>query len=256
MTITQAVISGIVQGVTEFFPISSSGHLVLLHNVFGFKQEMLTFDVFLHFGTILSVLAYFRKDIAQIFSKDMKLLKFIIIASVPTVVIGMIFKDAAESFFSMPLIVGSLLIMTGIFLLLASISAIYWKIVRRSRPLGAKNSIAIGIAQGISVLPGVSRSGVTIGTALMAGLNEAEALKFSFLLSIPAVLGANVLKVRQIYGSLISGDTVAFLAGAIAAAVTGFLVIKALYGIVRKNLFFLFGIYCISVGAAVIVLSK
>ena len=240
MTIIQAVISGIVQGITEFFPISSSGHLVILHNLFGLKRDLLAFDVFLHFGTILSVVLFFRRDISRMLQKDMRLLKFIVIASIPTILIGMIFKDIAESFFSMPLVVGSSLIITGLFLLFASIFAIYWKIVRRPRPLGVKNSIAIGIAQGISVLPGISRSGATIGTALIAGLDEAEALKFSFLLSIPAVLGANMLKVRQIYGNLVSGDTAAFLAGAIAAAVTGFLVIKALFGILRKNLFFLF----------------
>ena len=256
MTIIQAVISGIVQGITEFFPISSSGHLVILHNLFGLKRDLLAFDVFLHFGTILSVVLFFRRDISRMLQKDMRLLKFIVIASIPTILIGMIFKDIAESFFSMPLVVGSSLIITGLFLLFASIFAIYWKIVRRPRPLGVKNSIAIGIAQGISVLPGISRSGATIGTALIAGLDEAEALKFSFLLSIPAVLGANMLKVRQIYGNLVSGDTAAFLAGAIAAAVTGFLVIKALFGILRKNLFFLFGIYCISIGAAVVILSK
>ncbi len=256
MNIIQAVISGIVQGVTEFLPISSSGHLALLHSLFGFKEQALAFDVFLHFGTTLSVIAFFRADIFQMFKRDVKLLKFIVIASIPTFIIGMIVENIAERFFSMPLVVGSSLIITGIFLLFASIWAIYWKIVRRSRPLGVKNSLAIGIAQGISVFPGISRSGATIGMGLIAGLNENEALKFSFLLSIPAILGANVLKVRQIYGNLISGDTVAFLAGAIAAAVTGFLVIKALYGIVRKNLFFLFGIYCISVGAAVIALSR
>lgn len=256
MTIIQAVISGLVQGITEFFPISSSGHLVLLHNVFGFQREMLAFDVFLHFGTILSVVIFFRRDISEMFQKDMRLLKFIVIASIPTFIIGLIFKDVAESFFSMPLVVGSSLVITGLFLLFASIWAIYWKIVRRSRPLGVKNSIVIGIAQGISVLPGISRSGATIGTALIAGLDEIEALKFSFLLSIPAVLGANILKVRQIYGNLVSGDTAAFLAGAVAAAVMGFLVIKALFSILRKNLFFLFGIYCILIGAAVVVLSR
>jgi len=256
MTIIQAVISGIVQGITEFFPISSSGHLVLLHSIFGFKREMLAFDLFLHFGTILSVVIFFRKDISEMFKKDKRLLKFIVIASIPTFIVGMIFKDIAEKFFSMPLAVGSLLIITGLFLLLASISAIYWKIVKRPKPLGLKNSLAIGIAQGIGVLPGISRSGATIGTALIAGLDEAEALKFSFLLSIPAVLGANILKVRQIYGNLISSDTVVFLAGAIVAAITGFLVIKALFGILRKNLFFLFGIYCILIGAAVVILHR
>ncbi|MFA5085829.1 MAG: undecaprenyl-diphosphate phosphatase [Candidatus Omnitrophota bacterium] len=256
MTIIQAVISGFVQGVTEFFPISSSGHLVILHNLFGFRQDMLAFDVFLHFGTILSIVIFFRKDIYGMFRKDMRLLKFIAIASVPTFIIGMIFKDIVEGFFSTPLAVGIFLIITGIFLLFSSSFAIYWKIVKRRKPLGVKNSIAIGIAQGISVLPGISRSGATIGTSLIAGLDEAEALKFSFLLSIPAVLGANILKVRQIYGNLISGDTVVFLAGAIAAAITGFLAIKVLFGVLRKNLFFLFGIYCILIGAAAVMLCR
>ena len=256
MTIIQAVISGLVQGVTEFFPVSSSGHLVLLHNIFGFKRPMLAFDLFLHLGTILSVVIFFRRDISQMLRKGTRLLKFIVIASIPTFIIGLIFKDVAENFFSMPSVVGFSLIMTGIFLLFASIRAIHWKIIRRQRPLGVKNSIAIGIAQGISVLPGISRSGATIGTALITGLDETEALKFSFLLSIPAVLGANILKVRHIYGNLVSGDTAAFLVGAIVAAVTGFLVIKALFGILRKNLFFLFGIYCILIGAAAVILSK
>jgi undecaprenyl-diphosphatase len=256
MTTIQAVISGIVQGVTEFFPISSSGHLALLHNLLGLKREMLAFDVFLHFGTILSVVIFFRSDISRMFRKDTRLLKFIVIASIPTFIMGLIFKDIAESFLSMPLVVGSSLIATGIFLLCASIFAIYWKMVKRSKPLGVKNSIAIGVAQGISVLPGISRSGATIGTALIAGLDEAEALKFSFLLAIPAILGANILKIRQIYGNLVSGDTLAFVAGAIAAALTGFLVIKALFGILKKNLFFLFGVYCVLVGAAVVILSR
>jgi Uncharacterized bacitracin resistance protein len=256
MTIIQAVVSGVVQGITEFFPISSSGHLVLLHNIMGFKEEMLAFDLFLHFGTIISVVAFFWKDIFQMFQKDTRLLKFIIIASIPTFIIGMVFKDIVERLFSMPSAVGYSLIVTGIFLLVASTCGIYWKIVRRSRPLGVVNSIIIGIAQGIAIVPGVSRSGATIGTALIAGLNESEALKFSFLLSIPAVLGANILKVRHIYGNLISGDTAVFLVGSIAAAVTGFLVIKVLFSILRKNIFFLFGIYCILIGAAVIILYR
>lgn len=256
MTMIQAVISGIVQGITEFFPISSSGHLVLLHSVFSIKQSMLTFDVFLHFGTILSVLIFFRKDIVNMLQKDKALLKFIIIGSIPTFMIGMLFKDVVENYFSTPRIVGLFLVITGLFLLLASLSAIYWKIARRNRPPGYSNSIIIGIAQGISILPGISRSGSTIGAALMAGLSESDAVKFSFLLSVPAVLGANILKARQICGNLVSTDTVAFIAGGIAAAITGFFAIKVLLIILKRNIFFLFGIYCMLVGAAAMILSK
>ncbi|MDP2928776.1 MAG: undecaprenyl-diphosphate phosphatase [Candidatus Omnitrophota bacterium] len=256
MTMIQAIISGIVQGVTEFFPMSSSGHLVLLHSVFGFRQSMLTFDVFLHFGTILSVLIFFRKEIVNMLRKDKALLKFIIVGSIPTFIIGLLFKDVVENYFSMPRTVGLFLVITGIFLLLASLSAIYRKIIRRNRPLGYLNSIIIGFAQGISILPGISRSGSTIGAALMAGLGESDAVKFSFLLSVPAVLGANILKARQICGNLVSTDTVAFIAGGIAAMVTGFFAIKVLLVILNKNLFFLFGIYCMLMGAAVMILSK
>ena len=244
MTISQAIISGVVQGVTEFFPISSSGHLVLLHRIFGIKQSMLAFDIFLHFGTILSVLIFFRKDIVNMLQKDKALLKFIIVGSIPTFAIGLLFKDVVENYFSMPRIVGLFLAATGLFLLFASLWAMYWKIVRKNRPLGYSSSIIIGFAQAISILPGISRSGSTIGTALMMGLSESNAVRFSFLLSIPAVLGANILKARQICGNLVSIDTIAFMAGGITAMITGFFAIKALLIILNKNLFFLFGIYC------------
>lgn len=256
MAISQAIISGIVQGITEFFPISSSGHLAILHALFSFKQPMLAFDVFLHFGTLISIVVFFRKDIVNMLQKDRALLKFIIIGSIPTFIIGILFKDIVESFFTMPWLIGFFLVLTGIFLLFASFSAMYWKIVRRTRPLGMANSIIIGIAQGISVIPGISRSGTTIGTGLIAGLNEEVALKFSFLMALPAVLGANLLKARQICGNLISIEAVPFIAGAVAAMLTGFFAIKVLFGILRKNLFFLFGIYCILMGSAVIILGK
>lgn len=256
MTITQAIISGAIQGITEFFPVSSSGHLVILHTIFGIKEPMLAFDIFLHLGTVLSVLIFFHKDIIHILQRDRRLLKLLIIASIPTFLIGVLLKDKAETLFAMPIIVGYSLFATGIFLLLASLAAIYNKIARRSKPLGTIGSAIIGAAQGISVLPGISRSGATIGTALILGLNEAEALKFSFLLSIPAILGANMLKARQICGNLISVDTLVFMAGGVVAAATGIIAIKFMFGILRKNLFFLFGIYCMLIGAAVVVLSK
>lgn len=256
MSIAQAIISGIVQGITEFFPISSSGHLAILHKIFGLKESMFAFDIFLHFGTLTSVIIFFWKDILNILKKDRAMLKFIVIGSIPAFVIAILFKDVVESFFAMPWFVGLFLILTGLFLLLASFIALYWKMVHRSKPITTANSIIIGIAQGISILPGVSRSGSTIGTALIAGINEGAALKFSFLLSLPAVLGANLLKAREIYGNLVSIDTMPFIAGGIAAAITGFFAIKALFGILKNNLFFLFGIYCILAGASVIILVK
>lgn len=217
---------------------------------------MLAFDIFLHFGTLISIAIFFRKDILDMLTKDRIMLKFIIIGCIPTFLIGILFKDIAESFFTNPRFVGIFLIMTGFFLFLASFFSMYWKMARRTKPLNTVNSVIIGIAQGIAIVPGISRSGATIGTALIAGLNEDTALKFSFLLALPAVFGANLLKVRQIYGNLISIDTIPYLAGGIAAMITGLIAIKAMFGILRKNLFFLFGIYCIFTGFSVIILVK
>jgi len=256
MTISEAVISGIVQGVTEFFPISSSGHLVILHSFFGIKKDLLAFDIFLHFGTLVSIIIFFHKDIINMLVKDRPMLKFIIIGSVPTFLIGILFKDAVKPLFTNLWSVGVSLIVTGIFLFIASFFAMYWKTARKEKPLGVINSIIVGTAQGIAVIPGISRSGATIGASLIAGICGQTALKFSFLLALPAVLGANLLKAREIYGSLVAIDMVPFLAGAVAAAITGLVAIKAMFGILRKNLFFLFGIYCVFIGFSVLIFCK
>lgn len=256
MSVIQAVILGIVQGVTEFFPISSSGHLVLMQSVFGLKGEMLAFDVFLHFGTIVSVLVFFRKDIAAIFRGDISILKFIILGSIPTFIIAILLKKRVEGFFENPVVVGYCLIATGLFLLVSSGCAFYNKKMKREKSLGLSNSIAIGIAQGIAVIPGISRSGATIGTSLISGLGEGAAVKFSFLLSIPAVLGANILKAKDICGNLITVGSLPFIAGALSALIAGILTIRVLVEILKKNLFFLFGIYCVLIGAAAILFMR
>jgi len=256
MSLVQAVILGVVQGITEFFPISSSGHLVIMQNIFGFRKDMLVFDIFLHFGTLISIVIFFRKDIMDMMRKGSQVLKFIVIGCVPTFLIGILLKGIAEPLFTDARLVGSCLIITGIFLFIASFFAAYWKKIRKDRPVGILNSLVIGIAQGIAVIPGISRSGATIGAGLIAGLNEEAALKFSFLLALPAVLGANLLKARQICGNLVSIDALPFAIGGIAAMVTGLAAIKALFGILKRNMLFLFGIYCIFVGAAVIALVR
>jgi undecaprenyl-diphosphatase len=145
---------------------------------------------------------------------------------------------------------------TGVFLLFASLEAFRRKKANNNRPPDMISSILIGIAQGVAVVPGISRSGSTIGTALISGLEADAALRFSFLLAVPAILGANLLKAGHIYGNLVSVETVPYVAGFIAAMAAGLVAIKALFGILRKNLFFIFGIYCIAAGLAVILLIK
>jgi undecaprenyl-diphosphatase len=148
-------------------------------------------------------------------------------------------------------LVGISLVVTGVFLLAASLVAYYRVRSGKPRPIGVLNSVVIGIAQGIAVVPGISRSGSTIGAALIAGVGAAESLKFSFLLAMPAILGANLLKAGDICGNLVSMDAVPYAAGFLAAAVSGIIAIKLLFGILKKNLLYLFGIYCILVGSAV-----
>jgi undecaprenyl-diphosphatase len=214
-------------------------------------KEVVAFDVFLHFGTLLSIVIFFRKEIFDMLFKDRTMARFILIACVPTFIIGMLFKDSIDSLFMNIKLVGISLVVTGAFLLAASLVAYYRVRSGKPRPIGVLNSVVIGIAQGIAVVPGISRSGSTIGTALIAGVGAAESLKFSFLLAMPAILGANLLKAGDICGNLVSMDAVPYAAGFLAAAVSGIIAIKLLFGILKKNLLYLFGIYCILVGSAV-----
>lgn len=248
MTIWQAVILGAVQGITEFFPISSSGHLVVLQSLFGLKEEFV-FDVFLHLGTTAAILIYFRKDIIALL-RNIKLVLLIITASIPTAIIGFFFKDAVEKFFGMPNVVGYMLILTGILLLAANF---YQKFMLPGRELGFINSIIVGIAQGIAVMPGISRSGATIGTGILCGLEKEKAFKFSFLLAIPAVLGASMLKLHKITQGIAGKDAICFIVGGLVAMVVGLATIRILLNALIRNKLYIFGLYCILVGSLIII---
>jgi len=253
MTVLEAVISGIVQGLTEFLPVSSSGHLVILHKIFGLKEPQIAFDIFLHIGTMVSVLIFFAKDIINIIVKDRKMMLLIILACVPTFIIGFLSKDIAERLFGSSLTVGYALIITGLWLLIAHFFAI-----RNKSPHGVSllDSIIIGIAQGIAVIPGISRSGATIGTGLMLGLEGSMAVKFSFLLSVPAILGASAVKFIHIEKGLEGAATVPFMAGGLAALFTGIAAIYLLLKAVKMSKLWAFGVYCILAGAVTVFLSR
>lgn len=248
MTIVQAIILGAVQGITEFFPISSSGHLVVLQSLFGLKEQ-LVFDIFLHLGTTAAILIYFRKEIIALLT-DVRSIALIIAASIPTVIIGFLFKDAVEKFFGMPNVVGYMLIITGILLFAANF---YERFMLPRRSLGFINSIIIGIAQGIAVMPGISRSGATIGIGMLCGIDKEKAFKFSFLLAIPAVLGASVLKIHKIGQGITGKDAVCFIAGGLVAMVVGLIAIKILFNALVRNKLYIFGIYCFLIGAIIII---
>lgn len=250
MTVFQALILGVIQGLTEFLPVSSSGHLVIFQSLFGLKEQQLTFDIFLHFATLLSVLVYFRNDIIALFGKERRMLPYIVMASIPTFVIAMLFKSAIEGFFESVPFVGGALVITGMWLIWANSFAVR----QGANPIGMGNSILIGIAQGIAILPGISRSGSTIATGLLSGLKKEDAFRFSFLLSIPAILGATLLKFSNISYKLAGVNAGAYLIGGAAAAVTGFMAIGVLSRAVMKNKLYFFGIYCFIAGTLCIIL--
>ncbi|MEI6863462.1 MAG: undecaprenyl-diphosphate phosphatase [Candidatus Omnitrophota bacterium] len=253
MTVLESVLSGIVQGLTEFLPVSSSGHLVLLHNIFGFKEPQLAFDIFLHIGTMVSVLIFFAKDIVNILTKDRKMMLLLFLACIPTFAIGYFSKDIVERLFGSSLIVGYALVITGLWLLAAHFFAIKNKL---KHDISLFDSIAIGIAQGIAVIPGISRSGATIGAGLMLGLEGSTAVRFSFLLSVPAIIGASAVKFTHIGEGFKGASASHFMAGGIAALITGMLAIYLILKVVKASKLWIFGVYCIFAGAITVFLSR
>lgn len=254
MTVLEAVISGVVQGLTEFLPVSSSGHLVILHKIFGFKEPQLAFDIFLHIGTMVSVLIFFAKDIIDILLRQRRMAFLILLACVPTFIIGFLFKDSAENFFGSSMIVGYMLVVTGLWLLAAHLSAAR---IKSKHEISRLDSFIIGIAQGIAVIPGISRSGATVGAGLMLGLEGSAAVTFSFLLSVPAILGASAVKFTHIEKGLTGGAlTAPFIAGAVAALVTGMVAIYLFLKAVKAGKLWAFGAYCVLAGATTVLLSR
>jgi undecaprenyl-diphosphatase len=260
MNIVQSIFLGIVQGLTEFLPISSSGHLVFFQSIFGLKEPHLFFDIMLHVGTLLAVIVYFRTDIWEIIQgvtttligrekgkQGGKLFLWIILATFPTGLIGILFKDWFESLFSKPELVGIMLLVTGVVLWLTRWAK---KEGKKIEKMGWMDSILIGIAQGLAIIPGISRSGATISTGLFCGLDRELSGKFSFLLSIPAILGATVLEFRKIE----SGSEVwVSLVGMAIAFCVGIFSLNFLMKIIRMGKISNFSYYCWGMGTIIII---
>lgn len=263
MSIPQAILLGIIQGMTEFLPISSSGHLVFFQSLFGLKEPQLFFDIMLHFGTLLAVIIYFRRDISIILhgiassvterkrnGDGKKLFFLIVIASIPTGLIGLLFKDWFESLFSKPNIVGGMLLMTGSILWLTRWIKREGRFIEKMRWVDA---ILIGLAQGAAIIPGISRSGATISMGLFCGLNRELAGRFSFLLSIPAILGATLLEFQKVD---LLPDLQIVLIGTITAFGAGFLSLSFLMKIIQKGKMFHFSYYCWAIGIFILLMAK
>lgn len=263
MGLLKAIALGIVQGLTEFLPISSSGHLVLAQQLFpsGIHRG-LAFDVCLHFGTLLAVVGYFRADLFQMLrivlgreSADAssnpeaaylgRWVWLLGIATVPVAVVGLSAKDTLHYMFGSIEAVGTALLLTAMFLMIASRNL---DGQRGAGELGVVDAIIIGSFQAVAIIPGVSRSGSTITGGLLRGLDASTAARFSFLLSIPAILGAMITSAGEV-SALVSEDAGAVLAGVTAAALTGWLAIEVMMRAVKLGRLAPFAIYCVILGA-------
>ena len=271
MHILQSIIMGIVQGLSEFLPISSSAHLVITSNLYKVlkgleltqeSSQEIFLDIMLHLGTLIAVLIYFRKDIIEILkafllavkSKDFsdsnaKMALYILIGTIITVVIAFPLHDVAENLVYSPAIVGLLLIFTGI--LLFSAEAFSKRIQEKSNKIDLKTSIFIAIAQGLAALPGFSRSGLTIATGLLNKKDRLTAARYSFLLSIPIILGASMVYpiIKIDFHEFSSYNWNAIILGTITSATVGYLCIKYFLKFVGKYSLAFFGYYCIIIGA-------
>ncbi len=266
----RAIVLGIVQGLTEFLPISSSGHLIVVRDLFdwGFTDDI-TFDVSLHVGTTVAVLAYFWQDWLRMARSglrwltgdrvrtaideghDAHALMLIIIGSVPIAIVGALFADRVEEEIRDPVVVGAMLIVFAFVLFAAE------RYTRGDRSLGQTkvlDAVIIGLAQAVALVPGVSRSGITITAGLFRGLNRQEAARFSFLLSTPAIGGAALLKLSEAASDgVLKDDLGIILAGAITSALVGWLSIAYLMRLVQTQSFLPFVVYRVLAGAFIVI---
>jgi len=229
--IFKAVILGIIQGVTEFLPVSSTAHLVITPWIFGWTGELnsLSFDIAVHVGTLISLLFCFWKDWIEILLKDRKMLGYLVIGTIPAGLAGVVFHDFIENSLRNPLIIVFTLVIVGALMLIAE------KVSKRKRDsVILSDAIVIGTAQAIALIPGVSRSGITITAGLFKGLKRDYAAKFSFLLSTPAIAGAATLDFYKSLKINYSHDYSLFFIGLISAAITGILAIKFLLNFLKK----------------------
>ena len=267
----QAIILGIVQGLTEFLPVSSSGHLVLFQNLFGFKEPELLFDISLHVGTLIAVCIVFFKEIRAILgalvrlpglirtagglrpvfndNEDVRIAFLILLGSIPTAILGFLFHKISNQIFGAVWIVGVMLIVTGTLLWLTR------KLRLEGRSLlqvSMKDALIVGVVQGLAILPGISRSGSTISVALLLGVDREVSGRYSFLLSIPAILGALFLGLNSpITRNSVSGGMI--LLGTFSAGIVGYAALKVLLHIIKRGQLYWFAPYCWLLGVGALI---
>ncbi|MDL2226849.1 undecaprenyl-diphosphate phosphatase [Deltaproteobacteria bacterium OttesenSCG-928-M10] len=260
-----AVILGLIQGLGEFLPISSSGHLIIAQNVFGLAEPEVAFDMVLHLGTLLAVFIFYRRTILTLITElrflpgalisprkmrglyhnrpDFRFGLLILIGSIPTGLIGLVFKDIFKSHFTSMTSVGIALLVTGFLLRAVGRRGQYG---RSDSAMTVRDALIIGLVQGLAIVPGFSRSGFTICAGLFAGLSRETAARYSFILSMPAIIGATILEAREGLASTFSAPE--FAAGFAVAAISGFLALSFLVRLLKQDDFAVFSWWCWAVG--------
>ncbi len=259
MSIIEAIILGIIQGLTEFLPVSSSGHLELAKVIMGdtsVAEESMLMTVVLHFATALSTVVIFRKDISQIFKGLSKLKRNeefdfsikIVMSMIPAALVGVLLNDEIEAFFGgQVMLVGCMLLLTGMLLFLAD------KAKNTDKSVGFGHAIIVGISQAIAILPGISRSGATIATSVLLGIDREKAARFSFLMVVPLIFGKIAKDIKDGAFDAPSVDILPLSIGFIFAFITGLLACTWMIAIVKKSKLKYFSFYCFIIGVVAIV---
>lgn len=290
MNFFEAIILGFIQGVAEFLPISSSGHLAIFKNFFGLEEAGIAYDILLHVGTLVAVFICFWSDIwelivngvgivvdacknigrlfSNLFNKNKKdytakeyidvistpfrrYVMLIIVATIPTGIMGILLKDMIEAVSATLIVPGICLLMTSVILLIADNTK---DGNENEENVSYKKAGFVGICQGFATMPGISRSGTTVTACLLAGMDRAFAVKFSFIVSIPAIIGAAILDLPDLFTTGVTGsEMINYVAGTIVSGVVGYICIKTMLKIVRNKKFKVFSIYCAVMGLIAIV---
>ena len=258
MSIWEAILSGIVQGLTEFLPVSSSGHLVFAHSLFGVGEPKVLFDVCLHFATLASVVIFFRRDIAELFKSQGRMWRVCIAAgTVPAVLAGLLFEKYVSSVFGSPRVVSVMLLITAAVLIPAQVALSAKN--RKVLELGPGKAFWVGMAQAAAIIPGLSRSALTISAGLSSGMRGEESFRFSFLLSVPIIAGATLYKVLS---EMVSGGNAPAVSVPVLVAGMGFAFLSGMAGLffLKRAVMFkkiwVFSVYCFIVGSAGLVLWR
>lgn len=247
MKFWQSLVLGLIQGLAEFLPVSSSGHLVLAREIMGISGDYLLYDMLLHVGTVMAVIIVFFKDLIALFKPPFKTIGYILLASVPAVIVGLLFNSQIEAFFSSAKYICFFFLFTAVLML---VTEIIGRRTKEPKPFTIKTALFMGVMQGIAVFPGISRSGSTIFGGTIAGTEREEVAKFSFFMSIPVILGGALLQAID----LIKEPSAAFatpwyciVGGMAAAFLSGLFAVKLMMKVIKKADYKWFALYLLVV---------